>query len=74
MAVVFAVAALVILLAAVLYATLVPMAIQSMTDPVILLGLKKAIAKTTVQAVVYPVVFVWIAVKAWRHAATERGA
>jgi hypothetical protein len=68
MAVVFVAAAVAIVLAAILYATNVPLAIQSMTDPVIALGLKKAIAKTTVQAVLYPVGFVWIAVITWRHA------
>ncbi len=69
MAVVFVALAVVIVLAAMLYATDVPIALQSMTDPLIALGLKKAIAKTTVQALLYPVAFVWIAVKAWRHSA-----
>jgi hypothetical protein len=69
MAVVFVAVAVVILLAAILYATNVPIALQSMTDPLIALGLKKAIAKTTLQAFLYPVAFSWIAVKAWRHSA-----
>jgi hypothetical protein len=69
MAVVFVAVAVVIVLAAILYATNMPIALQSMTDPLIALGLKKAIAKTTVQAFLYPVAFAWIAVKAWRHSA-----
>jgi hypothetical protein len=67
MAVVLVLLAAVIVLAAVLYATNVPIALQSVTDPLIRTGLKKAIAKTTTQAVLYPIAFVWIAVKAWRH-------
>jgi hypothetical protein len=67
MATVLLVSAVLIVAAAFLYATTVPMALQSVPDPMILTGLKKAIAKTSVQAVVYPFAFIFIAVKAWSH-------
>jgi hypothetical protein len=71
MAIVLIVFALVIVAAAFLYATVVPMALQSIPDPAILTGLKKAIAKSSVQAVVYPFAYIWIAVKAWVHSRAE---
>ena len=67
MAVTFLVLAVVIVLAAVLYATNVPIALKSISDPVVRLGLKKAIAKTAGQAIVYPCAFVWLALKGWRY-------
>jgi hypothetical protein len=67
-AIVFVVLAIVIVLAAVLYATNVPLALQSVQDPLVKTGLKKAMVKTAGQAVLYPLAFVWIAWKGWRHA------
>jgi hypothetical protein len=57
-----------ILAGAVLYATNVPMALKAIPDPVILTGLKKQILKTAFQAGVYPLLMVYVSVKAWRHA------
>ena len=67
MAVLLVALAVAILVAAALYATSVPIALKSVMDPVVKTGLKKAIAKTTTQAVVYPVAFAWIALQAWRR-------
>lgn len=50
----------------VVYALTVPIALQSTSDPVALLTIKKSIAKTVVQGIVYPTMFVTIAVFAWR--------
>ena len=68
-AVLLLILAALIVVAAVLYVTNVPIALKSVQDPVIRTGLKKAIAKTSVQAVVYPAALLWLAVKGWRHAA-----
>ncbi len=63
----FVVVAVAIVLAALLWATNVPLALHSVADPAVATGLKKAIVKTCAQAIAYPVGFVWIAIKAWRH-------
>ena len=57
-----------ILAGAVLYATNVPLALKAIKEPVILTGLKKQIFKTAFQSVVYPLLLVYVSVKAWRHA------
>jgi hypothetical protein len=64
----FLVVAVLIVLAAVLWATNVPLALQAVPDSVVKTGLEKAVVKTAVQAVAYPVGFVWIALKALGHA------
>jgi hypothetical protein len=64
--------AVLIALAAILYATNVPIALQSVSDPLVKTGLKKAIVKTALQAVVYPCAFVWLALKGWRHSSGRR--
>ena len=71
MAVVLVVLAVLILAAAILYLTNLPIALQSVTQPVIRTGLKKAIAKAAGQSVLYPLAFGWIALKAWRHTAVK---
>lgn len=71
MAIVFALLALLILAAAVLYVTDLPIALKAVTQPVIRTGLKKAITKTVGQAVVYPLAYLWIARMAWRHSAAK---
>jgi len=71
MAIVLLALAFMILAAAFLYVTTVPMALQSVPEPAIRTGLKKAIAKTSVQAVVYPLAYVWIALKAWAHSSAR---
>ena len=60
--------AIAIVLAALLWATSVPLALRVVSDPVVKTGLEKAVVKTCVQAVAYPVGFVWVALKALRHA------
>ena len=58
--------AVLILALLLLYATDIPLALKSVSDPAIRLGLRKAIVKALAQGVGYPVVFVIIAVKAWK--------
>jgi|SRR5687767_9336572 len=65
---VFIVLAAIILSLAALYATLVPLALKSLPDPAVRQGLLKAISKTFVQAIAYPVAFGWIGIKAYRRA------
>jgi hypothetical protein len=50
-----------------LYATTVPIALKAAPNPLVALGLKKAIAKTTIQAAVYPVLLLWMAIATWRR-------
>lgn len=52
----------------VLYAQGVPLALETVTDPILKVGLKKAILKTSVQGVLYPMAFLWTAVLGWKHA------
>jgi len=51
----------------VLYATDIPVALRSISDPAILFGLKKAIVKSLGQGLGYPVILLVLAFKAWRH-------
>ncbi|MEO8200739.1 MAG: hypothetical protein ABI679_09485 [Gemmatimonadota bacterium] len=58
-----------LLFCAALYLPQVPKALGSVTDLTVKMGLKRAVAKTAVQLVMYPVVLGWIAVKSlkqWR--------
>ncbi len=64
---VFAVLVLWVMFAAFLYATNVPMALRSVQDPLVLRGLKKAIAKTSIQSVAYPVMFAYLSIHGFRH-------
>ncbi len=64
--VLFLLAVTVVLMAA-LYATTVPIALKAAPNPMVALGLKKAIAKTTIQAAVYPVLLLWLAISTWRR-------
>lgn len=70
LAVVFVLLALSVLAIAFLYATTVPVALKAVPDSTVALGLKKAIAKTSAQAMIYPVVFLWTAVVAWRRSSS----
>jgi len=58
--------ALAILAMAGLYLTNVPLALQSVQGP-ILLGVKKAVAKSLIQSVAYPLAFGYIGIRALRH-------
>lgn len=55
--------------AALLYATNIPIALKSVPNPVALTGLKKAIAKSIGQGVLYPIALISIGWKGWRHTA-----
>lgn len=50
-----------------IYALTIPLAIGSVSDPAIALGLKKAIVKTAVQAVLYPLAFTAMGIAAFRR-------
>ena len=64
---VFVLLALTIVTFALLYATEVPLALRAMRDPMMALAMKKAIAKTSMQLLVYPVLFFWLGFTGWRH-------
>jgi hypothetical protein len=69
LAVVLGLIALIVIVVAVLYLTDVPVALRgSGSDPLVLVGIKKAIAKTAVQALLYPVMLISMAVVVWRRA------
>jgi SNF family Na+-dependent transporter len=57
-----------LLVGAVFWAFSAVQGLSAVKDPLVQRGLKKAIAKTTLQAVVYPLAFLYVSVKAWRHA------
>jgi hypothetical protein len=59
--------ALLIIGLGVMYAGVIPAALDSSKDPQVLLGLRRAIIKTVAQAVLYSIGFLWLAYKAWRH-------
>lgn len=66
-AVVFAVVGVALLGMALLYLTTLPIAWRSVSETLLQQGLLKAITKTMVQAVLYPAVFLGIAVQGWRR-------
>ena len=69
-AVAFALSALAVLLMGALWATTIPIALQSIpADNPVLTGLKKAVVKTAGQAILYPPVFLVVAVRSWRFGA-----
>ena len=59
--------ALVIWLAAGLYATVVPQALGAAPNPVALTAIKKAVAKGAIQILIYPVAFLWLGIWSWRR-------
>ncbi len=63
--------ALLLIVVGVLFAKAIPAALNSSTDPTILLGLQRAIARTSGQAILYPVGFAWLAWKGWRHSSSR---
>lgn len=54
-----------------LYFTTIPQALKAVVEPMVKTGLKKAITKTTIQFVLYPLAFVYVSLKAWRHASAS---
>lgn len=71
-AIVFLLFAVWVLAGYVLYALNIPLALRSVTDPVALSGLKRAMAKTTGQAIVYCVVFFTLGLSGLRHSRSVR--
>lgn len=63
--------ALIVLAAALLYATVLPQALrpQNYARSEILTGVKKAATKAAVQAAVYPIGFLWVGIGAFRFSA-----
>ena len=56
----------------VLWATVLPITFRAASNPALVLTLKKAAAKTAVQALVYPFALLWLAGAGWR-ATSGRG-
>lgn len=54
--------------ALVLYLTTVPTALATKMDPLIKTGLSKAILKTSLEGVLYPLCYLWVATLGWKHA------
>jgi len=52
-------------LVASIYLTVVPFVFKAVREPVALTGVKKGLAKTLVQALVYPLALLWLAGLAW---------
>jgi hypothetical protein len=66
--------ALVMWAAAVLYLTVLPLALKAVNDPVMLGAVKKGIVKTGVQAAVYPFALLWLAGVSWWATVPRRDA
>ena len=62
----FGLLALALAAAVLLYLTNIPLALRAIADPSVRIGLYKAMSKTAVQAIAYPSVFLWIALRSWR--------
>ena len=63
--------ALLIIAAALLYVTEIPLALRAMQEPTMAFAMKKAVIKTSAQLVVYPSLFLWLGFTAWRHASKQ---
>ncbi len=68
LSVVLGLTGLLLLACLILYATTIPAAMASETDPLLKAGLYKAILKSIAQGVLYPMCFFWIAILGWKHA------
>jgi len=71
-AIVGIVMAVLILAAAVIWALNLPLAFRSVQEPAARLGLKKSVAKSVAQAILYPVAFLWIGWQGLRHSRAQR--
>jgi Ca2+/H+ antiporter len=71
-AIVGIVMAVLILAAAVIWALNLPLAFRSVQEPAARLGLKKSVAKSIAQAILYPVAFLWIGWQGLRHSRAQR--
>lgn len=68
LAVLMAIIALLVLAAAVLWITTVPIALQSVpSESVAAIGLRKAIFKSGMQILLYPTMLIWMALITWRR-------
>lgn len=56
-----------------LYGTVVPLAFRAVRNPIALTPIKKATAKTVVQAAIYPFALLWLSGVAWRATLRRRG-
>jgi len=63
--------ALLMWLTAGLYATVVPQAYNAAPSPTALTAIKKAVAKTAIQILIYPVGFLWMGIWSWRRTLTR---
>jgi Ca2+/H+ antiporter len=64
--------AIAVIAVALVYALTLPIALRAVSDaPLAALGLKKAIAKTSIQVMLYPLAFLWLAASGWRHSARQ---
>ena len=61
---------LILLATAVLYVTVLPIALQDVQNPAVRTGLLKSVVKALLLLVLYPVLFLWMAVKGWRASRT----
>jgi hypothetical protein len=59
----FGVIAVALIAGGVLYLTLLPMALRALSDPAVQIGLFRAMVKTAIQAVAYPTLYLWIALR-----------
>ena len=51
-----------------LYARTLPVALTAVTDPLLRVGLQKAVAKALLQGVGYTAAFLWTGILGWKHA------
>ncbi len=70
LSVLFGVFGLILIGLTILYSRQISTALTAVTDPEVKTGLQKAISKTLIQGVLYPAVYLWVAYKGWKHAAT----
>ncbi len=64
---VYATMAILIVAAGLVYALDLALAFRAVTHPVAREGLKKAVVKTTTQLTVYPVAYLWLAIRYWKR-------
>lgn len=61
-----------IIVLTVFWALNLPLAFKTVQDPLPRQGLKKSVAKTLAQAVLYPAAFIWLGFKGWRYSRAQR--
>ena len=63
--------ALLLLVFAFIYATVIPVALGDATNGVVRTGLMKSVAKALVLLVLYPVLFLWLGYRGWKHSSAK---